>query len=219
MPTHYPFSSIYFQSRTLLSLSLLFHIATSFVINVGNTSSVDGRLSQAGDDVFCADSPEWEYQGDQESDCIEAIAKLHDYEVKRHGDHHYEFVADGSSPHISLAIAKTPRKYMHGECSSSFPVCFFSKLIICCKDTCTVAIVVLNFFEPGELPGIKPQDWGTKATSDLASYKDIWRAAKRVELDCVRTARKSGWHPVGESDILSFIQWRPFPGGISIDQF
>ena len=74
-----------------------------------------------------------------------------------------------------------------------------------------MAIVVLNFFAPGELPGINPWDWGTKPTSDLASYKDIWQAAQHVERDCVRTAKKSGWQPAGEFDILFFTQWSPMP--------
>ena len=113
MATRLSISLIRVQLKTLLSLSLLLHIATSFVINVGNTSSVEGRPSHKGDDAYCATSPEWEYQGDQEPDCLEAIAKLHDYEVRRHGDSEFEFLAEGTGPRLSLALQKTPRKYMY----------------------------------------------------------------------------------------------------------
>lgn len=69
----------------------------------------------------------------------------------------------------------------------------------------------LNFFGPGELPGIKPWDWGTKPTSDLASYEDIWHAAQKVEWECVKLAKRSGWQPTGEfyvcfaSDLITYL--------------
>ena len=57
-------------------------------------------------------------------------------------------------------------------------------------------------FQPGELPGIKPWDWGTKPISDLASYEDLMEAARHVERECVRTAKLSGWQPAGMSRSL-----------------
>ncbi len=118
MATHQSCSSIQSYLKSLLSLSLFIQIAISFVINPRNTSPLAGRPSHDGDDSYCADSPQWEYIGDQESDCLRAIRKLHDTEVSKHKDSEFEFLADNVQPHLSLAINRTPRKYMYSKFNS-----------------------------------------------------------------------------------------------------
>ena len=49
--------------------------------------------------------------------------------------------------------------------------------------TCTMAIVMLSAFQPGELPGVPP----SRAFSpmDVASYNDVWNAVRQVMDNCI----------------------------------
>lgn len=61
-----------------------------------------------------------------------------------------------------------------------------------------MAIVNLISLQVSDLPGISSSEWGHIPKTDLASYEDIWHAAQKVEWDCVKIAKKSGWQPTGE---------------------
>ena len=121
MVTHQSCSLIQSFLKGLLSLFLFLQIATSFVVKPGHTSSQVGRRAQTEDESYCADSPQWEYIGDQESDCLKAIKKLHDTEVSKHKGSEFEFLADNVQPHLSLAISRTPRKYTYSKFNSHRP--------------------------------------------------------------------------------------------------
>ncbi len=115
MAIHNSSSSIQLRMRFLLTFFLYIQIATSLVISLRNDSTVDKGVGTNEDDPFCADSPDWEYKGDQESDCLGAIRMLHDHEVSKHGHAEFEFLPDGVHQHLSLAITRTPRKYVYSE--------------------------------------------------------------------------------------------------------
>ena len=100
--------------RSLFAFLILAQIATSFVITPRNVSNLD-RPSHKGDPSYCADSPDWEYRGDQEEDCLGAIRLLHDNDVRLHGHSEFEFLNDHAQQHLSLAIQRAPRKYIYRE--------------------------------------------------------------------------------------------------------
>lgn len=112
MTTHSSSSFIQGHLRPFVAFFLFIQFARSLVIQPGNFSLAAAHKE---DVPHCVDSPLWEYRGDQESDCLAAIRMLHDTEVHKHGDHEFEFVPDGDHPHLSLAITKTPRKYISSE--------------------------------------------------------------------------------------------------------
>lgn len=122
MTTHRSSSFVHEHLNPFLAFFLFIQFARSLVIQHGNFSLAGGH---GVGEPHCVDSPLWEYRGDQESDCLAAIQMLHDLEVRKHGDHEFEFVPDGDHPHLSLAITKTPRKYMYSEWLISF-VFYFS---------------------------------------------------------------------------------------------
>ena len=63
------------------------------------------------------------------------------------------------------------------------------------SESCTLAIVMLNDFRHGSLPGEVPlKTWG----SDTATFLQLWKAAKRVENDCLLEGRKPGWQSAGK---------------------
>lgn len=66
------------------------------------------------------------------------------------------------------------------------------------KESCTLAIVNLKFFNQKDLPGSEDRNWDELPSTDLASYEDIWHATQRVEWYCVKVGRQSGWEAAGE---------------------
>ena len=63
-------------------------------------------------------------------------------------------------------------------------------------ESCTLAIVMLNDFGHGSLPGSIPL---SPSPSDTATFTSIWKAAKMVENECLLVGRRPGWQPVGTS--------------------
>ena len=57
------------------------------------------------------------------------------------------------------------------------------------EGTCTLAIVMLNFFSDGELPGGVE---GPFASRDVTSFSEIWEAAQEIEVSCLIHKRSPG---------------------------
>lgn len=51
------------------------------------------------------------------------------------------------------------------------------------SDTCTMAIIMLAAFHPGELPGVPAHK--LYGLMDVASYSDVWNAVKQVKDNCI----------------------------------
>ena len=63
---------------------------------------------------------------------------------------------------------------------------------------CTLAIVMLDFFPHGSLPGQDPLSPQIYADTDIASFQDIWLAADLIETCCLQSQHIPGWATVGE---------------------
>ena len=64
------------------------------------------------------------------------------------------------------------------------------------EGTCTLAIVMLNFFSNGELPGGVE---GPFTSRDVTSFYEIWQAAQQIEATCVLENGRPGWAAEGMS--------------------
>ena len=62
------------------------------------------------------------------------------------------------------------------------------------EGTCTLAIVMLNFFSDSELPGDVE---GPFASRDVTSFYDIWQAAQQIGTTCVMHYGRPGWAAEG----------------------
>ncbi len=61
-------------------------------------------------------------------------------------------------------------------------------------DTCTLAIVMLNFFGEKDLPG---EVEGPHASRDVTSFWEIWQAARQIESVCLLHSGLLGWAAEG----------------------
>ena len=64
---------------------------------------------------------------------------------------------------------------------------------------CTLAIVMLETFPHGSLPGQNPFDHHVYADTDVASFQDIWLAADLIETCCLQSQHNPGWALIGEN--------------------
>ena len=63
---------------------------------------------------------------------------------------------------------------------------------------CTLAIVMLDSFESGSLPGEKTGETYRYPASDVTSFEEIWGTAGTIEVNCVLTQKQLGWAPGGK---------------------
>lgn len=77
-------------------------------------------------------------------------------------------------------------------------------LIVIATGSCTLAIVMLDWFKGGALPGSSAIHSGS---SDTSSFAAIWKAAKTVEDGCLLQSRRPGWQAVGTKGELGVFLW------------
>ena len=68
---------------------------------------------------------------------------------------------------------------------------------------------MLSFFKWGELPGEDPRHppQGVIPDTDLASFREIWAVAQRLEFCCLTMHRTLGWGPIGQYRSIGVFIW------------
>lgn len=173
-------------------LALTFNLASSAA---GNLSSKILTLTEM-DANQCSNSISWFGSGLKSIDCIGAVQLLYDREVTYWKEQDFEFIS-AKVKGRSIPWQRTPRKYSVGRVFSCCTLWDWIGLPTKTAGTCTLAIVMLNFFAPGELPGT---DEGPHASRDVTTFYDIWQAARQIETACLVREGKPGWAaPAGKS--------------------
>jgi len=67
------------------------------------------------------------------------------------------------------------------------------------EGTCVLAIVMLQAFEPGTLPGEEPGK--PHLPMDVASFEDLLLGASKIEVECIREQHALGWQRLGKESI------------------
>ena len=112
--TH-PFAIYVFRISVLFCT--LINMASSAAINLPQRN-LTTSLSANGNQ--CTDNATWIGTGSTAVDCIGAVQRLYDSEVKTFSDIDFEFLS-GRAPRRSLPSMRTPRKYTHGRATDVFP--------------------------------------------------------------------------------------------------
>ena len=68
---------------------------------------------------------------------------------------------------------------------------------------CTVAIVMLDSFDPGSLPGETAGGTYKYYDADVASFEDLWNSAGLIEMNCALAQKELGWAPGGKHSFLN----------------
>lgn len=163
--------------------------ATSLVINpaisLGYLDRI-GNLSSSPLKSRCTHSPHWMGRGYDVDDCALALRSLFWAEVRRQPLKIYEFFAEGEIPSSEYPTVKTPMRFVQG--------------------TCTVAIVMLKFFDGAgvRLPD-QPEVFPVPGSA-TATWQSLWGAANMVHMRCgVDSAM--GWGTGGFEGGIGVFMW------------
>ena len=72
------------------------------------------------------------------------------------------------------------------------------------KETCTLAIGMLNFFPDGSLPGGEVSPF---TVTDVASYENVFVAARSLNQECVYNNDAPGFRAVGLNEAIGVFLW------------
>ncbi|KAL9129376.1 MAG: hypothetical protein Q9175_007309 [Cornicularia normoerica] len=128
----------------------------------------------------CSSSQDWQAYGFLVEDCFTAIQRVYIEEVLRNPDEVYEFTATGTYPKTQHPRVRTPAQYTVSEYHPVPPASA----------------------EPLPGPGA-----GGYSQYDTANFRDIHRAAKVVERDCLLPTRRPGWDAVGARSSIGVFLW------------
>ena len=154
----------------------------------------------------CSDSADWQAYAFLVEDCYAAVQRLYIEDVLRKPDISFEFISRYGHHRTKRPWIRTPAQISVSESSSfAFHVSYSQeeqrKSIAVAdendKDSCILTIMMLDWFGLGTgLPG--RAGTGHEPT-DTATLRDIYRAVRGVEEDCLLPRRQPGWDAVGET--------------------
>ena len=203
--------SLLFTKACGLLLIVLFclriGLVTSLVLRLPNGHSLSSNTSDlssgrspslnASNRAFvCTHMPAWVGTGYVDGSCEAALSRLYTTEVARHHDRMLEFVGRGTTPHLPNFVP-TPKIYTVGE-QQAYIVNETSRLPVTeRKGSCVVAVVMLSDFGRQHLPNAPGT--GPFLRSDIATWNDIYSAAKDLASECVSHLHVVGWTAAGKS--------------------
>jgi hypothetical protein len=141
---------------------------------------------EVADPSRCTDSPHWMAGAYNADDCASALRLLFWIAVRRQPLEIYDFLAEGEIPRSSYPVVETPRRFVKG--------------------TCTVAIVMLKFFDGA---GVRLPDQPVSVPtpgSDIATWQSLWAAATRIHARCGGNSAM-GWETEGYEGGIGIFIW------------
>ncbi|KAL6719734.1 hypothetical protein ACLMJK_001655 [Lecanora helva] len=176
---------IFSSRQSTMILSIIAVILTLTVVQAAsihkapNITTQDLNLGVSSE--VCNEFADWIGPGIIQEDCQAAINELYLDDLEPRGGQEYEFLRRGVSRESYFPWVTTPRKHWYR--------------------TCVVAIVMLDTFMPGTLPG-EASDLPT-LKSDTTTFNKIWEVANSVFNVCVKRGRpNAGWGYAGEHNSI-----------------
>ena len=113
---------------SLLFSSYKFYLTSAVaIIAPPSTSNLTLVVPNAGSN-YCTDSSAWIGTGSSSVDCMAAVQRLYDTEVRFHQDADFEFISPRAPVRVQESM-KTPRKYTVGKFIRVYGVCHTSRLV------------------------------------------------------------------------------------------
>ncbi len=149
-------------------------------------NALESNGSLSADPRRCTDSSSWMGEGYHAGDCAAAIHLLFQTEVRSAPLQIREFYAMGKTPSPGHPVVETPKRYVKG--------------------TCTVAVVMLEFFAEGgmNLPD-QPQYLPVRG-ADLSTWQSVWGGVLRIQQRCGAQSTM-GWETAGFERGIGVFMW------------
>ena len=171
-----------------------FRVASTAAIESSSSNVTFTNLTSAtSNSCHCTSNKNWVGAGSSWQECSAAIKLLYDIDVTLFGAKDLEFISARAKPRLPEWV-RTPRKYTFRE--SMFAQCRALHQILISKGKCTVAIVMLNVFPQGTIPGAEE---GTFPSRDVASFYELYTIVNQIFQTCLLNQALPGWGVAGES--------------------
>lgn len=188
--------------------------AETQVVNASFLPAVSLNVSSLGHHDRCDSSKgqRWQAYAFLVEDCFVAINQFYVKHVVRNPHEVFEFSASPWRSHTRYPRVQTPDVFTYGEYSFLAGLQKIGPLNVRKRitsffipESCTLAIVMLNYFTLGQLPGnthFNPKSYDTSTSAGL------FKAAKLVENVCLDPPRRTpGWEPAGAEGNIGVFLW------------
>ena len=135
---------------------------------------------------MCTNGFDWAGAMYDPNDCLRAVERLEDTDLKFFKSIELEFLAPGATRTSSLPTIRTPRKYT--------------------VDSCTLVIAMLSTLPPLSLPG-QTRRRQPYAPSDTSRFSYIRSISSWVDRTCIEKSEKLGWCATGENYDIGVFLW------------
>ena len=161
---------------------------------VATGASSGNVTSENSSDYYCTDESSWKLGDTTRHDCFAAIGLLFRSEVVQHGNKDFQFLSARATQR-SVDSMRTPRKYTVGECIGSSQSGCALGWPLTKEGKCTIAIVMVNVFPQGYLPGAEKRTYPSR---DVASFLELYTLSNQIYHYCMVNKAQPGWAPAGK---------------------
>jgi hypothetical protein len=182
-------------------------------VNVAFDRTASLNASSLGHHDRCDSSrtQNWQAYAFLVEDCFVAVNQFYIEHVVRNPDEIFEFSASALRTHTRFPRVQTPDVYTHGKYHflAGFPTIdplnARKNNLSLTPESCTLAIVMLNWFQLGQLPGYPRYN---PSSYDTSTSAELHKAAKFVENECLESPRRTpGWQPAGAHGNIGVFLW------------
>ena len=135
---------------------------------------------------MCTNDYDWTGAMYDPNDCLSAVQRLENTDLKFFKTIELEFLAPGATRTSSLPTIRTPRKYTVGSC--------------------TLVIAMLSTLPPWSLPGQRRRRQ-PYAPSDTSRFSYIRSISSWVDRTCLEEGKQLGWCATGENYDIGVFIW------------
>lgn len=175
------------------------------------TASINAASLGRHDRCDSSTKQRWQAYAFLVEDCFVVVNQFYVEHVVRNPDEIFEFSASRLRAHTRYPRVQTPDVYTHGKydsLSSSRELALDLRAeddSSFTPESCTLAIVMLDWFRLGQLPGnlrFNPRPYDTSTSAGL------FKAAKFVENECLDPPRRTpGWESAGAQGNIGVFLW------------
>lgn len=159
----------------------------SLVLTIGaSPMASNSSLSDDEHQPMCTNTFDWTGRVYNSNDCLDALHRLHDTDLKIYRTRELEFLAPGAEPRSNLPAIRTPRRHTVGSC--------------------TLVIAMLSTFPPLSLPGqvIRRRPY---ASTDISRFSYLWSVASWLDDTCIHKGKMLGWVATGRNFDVGVFAW------------
>ena len=186
----YPHMALF---KVFLIVSTVFLILCAHATSLAITPAISleystpkGNISDSPLNSRCTNSRDWIGVGYNAEACASALRNFFFAEVRRHPLEVFEFLAEDETPRTRHSIIRTPKRYISG--------------------TCTIAIVMLDFFAQAGITLPDQTQHIVTPKSDISNWQVIFAGATRIEKNCGEDSAM-GWQTGGSEAGIGIFMW------------